>query len=533
MWMRTNPHERSHGMTGAAVLLATLLLATGCMVGPDYKRPDVPLNFAWSGKGDPRLTTQGAADVAWWRTFGDPALDRLIEIAYHQNLPLQVAGLRILEARAQLGLANAALYPHEGGFSASGAAVGLSDHAPNSANIDHHFGDFQVGFDAVWEPDFWGKYRRGVRAAHATWGATVADYDDALVSLSADVARTYVAIRTFEVLVDLAQQNVKVQEEGLQVAQSRFSNGATSGLDVSQATSLLEGTRASVPVLQSGLKQAENALSTLLGRPTGYVHALVGGTRDIPAPPPRVAVGVPAELLRRRPDIRAAELRAIAQCDQIGVAKSELLPQFNLFGMIGFETSAGGGAASNNATLGNLFDPSSLVYNAGAGLLWPILRYPQILNNIRVQDARYQALLVGYVQTVLKAAQEVEDGTTGYLRERDAAASEEKAVAAAQSAVQLSLTQYREGAVDYQRVIDTERVLLDAQNRLTEMRSSAVTSLIALYKALGGGWEVRMADAVVTNATRHEMEKRTNWGGYLSDPPRPAPHEVNGSSNRK
>lgn len=499
-------------------IVATALASTGCLVGPDYKQPKAPVNQGWGDKDDPRLAVDADAEIAWWATFGDPTLDQLIEMAYHQNLPLQVTGLRIIEARAQLGVATGELLPQNVLPAASAQAVGLSEHAPNGAAGDHNFGVYQVGFDALWEPDFWGKYRRGIRAAKATYRATVADYDDALVSLSADVARTYVVIRTFQTEIELANENIRVQEDGLHIAESRFRNGTVSGLDVAQATSLLETTRATVPVFEAHLRQAENAMSTLLGRPTGFVQALVGGPRDIPVPPAKVAVGMPAEILRRRPDIRGAEYRAIAQCDRIGVAKAELLPKFILFGSIGTQTSSGGGAPSGNSSITDIFGPGSLVYNAGVNVFWPILRYPQIMNNVRVEDARYEELLVEYVSVILRAAQEVEDGIIGYLKHRDAAVSQANAVTAAQEAVQLALTQYREGSIDYQRVLDTQRVLLDTQQRLADLRSLTATNLISLYKALGGGWQLREGDPVITTAAKREMEHRTSWGSYLSEP---------------
>jgi len=502
-------------MTRRALSLIGVLIATACNVGPKYVRPPVALNPNWS-ESDPRLATDGALDVAWWKTFGDPTLDNLIETAYRQNLSLQVAGLRILEARAQLGIAVGEFLPH-GGPTASGAAKGLSEHGPNGALLDRRFGEYQVGFDAIWELDFWGKYRRGIGAAKASYLATVADYDDALVALSAEVARTYVLVRTFEALIELARQNVAVQEEGLQIAQSRFNNGATSELDVAQATNLLETTRASIPELQVSLQQTQNALSTLLGQPTGLVRSLLTDPRGIPTPPPRVAVSVPAEMLRRRPDIRGAELRAIAQCERVGGAKAELYPKFVLFGSIGTQTSTNAGGGS---TLSNLFGPGSLVYAAGGSLVWPILNYKQLRNGVRVEDARYQQSLVEYVNTVLVAAQEVDDGIAGLLREQDAAVFAQNAVTAADLAVKLALVQYREGAVDYQRVLDTQRVRLESQNRLARTRSSAATNLIALYKALGGGWEVRQGEPVIPDATRRQMQDRTNWGKYIPSAPK-------------
>jgi NodT family efflux transporter outer membrane factor (OMF) lipoprotein len=501
------------------LLAATALTTSGCLVGPDHKNPDIALNPTWSGAGDARLAPDTAAEIAWWKSFEDPTLDNLIEASYHQNLPLQVAGLRILEARATLGIAKAELLPSNVNPVASAEAVGLSKHAANSAIIDRNYGSYLVGFDAVWEPDLWGKYRREIMATRALYGATIADYDDALVSLSAEVARAYVLIRTNETLIALAEENAKVQEEGLQIATSRFRNGATSELDVAQATNLLETTRASIPVYQISLQQSKNALSTLLGKPTGAVQALLGAPR--PVPEPRVSIGVPAELLRRRPDIRAAELRAVAQCDKIGVAKAQLIPSFQLFGSIGTQTSTGGSAISNNSNLGNLFGSDSLAYNAGAGLFIPLLEYPRLMNAVRVEDARYQELLVEYISTVLKAAQEVEDSMTGYLKQRDSSVFAQNAMTAAQNAVKLSLIQYREGSVDYQRVLDSQRELLTAQTNFTNTRSAAATNLIALYKALGGGWQLREGDNVVTESAKQEMQNRTNWGGYLSGQQRP------------
>lgn len=523
-WKGQNADDVWGNFTGTLSVIGLVLATPACMAGPDFVKPKVSLNASWSESRDPRLAAGAVVDIPWWRTFDDPTLDELIELAYHQNLSLQIAGLRILEARAQLGLAVGEQYPENPGPIARASAVGLSKHAANSAILDRYYGEYQVGFDALWEADVWGKARRGVRAADASYLASVADYDGAIVSLSAEVARTYVLIRTFEVLIDQARQNADLQEQGQHIAESRFRNGATSELDVAQATNLLETTRTTIPTLQIGLRQAENALSTLLGRPTGYVQSLLTEPRGIPMPPARVGISVPAEMLRRRPDIRGAELRAIAQCNRIGIAKADLYPRFVLFGSIGTQTSSSGGQPSGSSSFTDLFGPGSWAYNLGGSLFWPILNYPRIVNNVRVEDARFQQSLVDYVNTVLRAAQEVEDGMTGFLRAQDAAVFAQNAVTAAELSVNLALVQYREGAVDYQRVIDTQRTLLDSQDRLTDTRSSAVTNLIALYKALGGGWQVRQDDPVVPEGTQHEMQERTNWGGYFSKPLGPGPH---------
>lgn len=513
------------GRTSArAGLVLFLVAASGCPITPKYVRPEVPLAPEWSESNDARLA-KAAINVAWWKSFNDAALDTLVELAYQQNLPLEESALRILEARAQLGIARAQQYPNSGGATATAALIGLRSHQDAPApDITITSGSFPVGFDAQWEVDIWGKFRRGVRAARAAYYGTIAEYDGAIVSLSAEVARTYALIRTYQVLIQLARDNVKIQEDGLRIAESRFRNGATSGLDVSQATTLLETTRRTIPQLQVQERQAENALCTLIGRAPGCAPPLLTGAAVIPTAPGQVAVGVPAELIRRRPDIRGAELRAIAQCDRVGVARSDLFPKFTLTGSITSMNVTSSGAPPAISGLISFFNAGSFLYSLAGSLLWPILAYPQIISNVRVQDARLQQTLVDYKQTVLKAAQEVEDGLVGFLREEEAVVFAQNAADAALTSVKLSLTQYREGAVDYERVLDSQRQLLQAQNSLAETRSSIVVDLISLYKALGGGWEVRQGQPVVRDEDRVEMQKRTNWGGYFATPvPKPQP----------
>src|SRR4029079_13163133 len=240
--------------------------------------------------------------------------------------PLQIAGLRIVEARAQYGVATGLQFPQTQALNANLTAIGLPASIADAVGLDRHLLSYQAGFDAAWELDFWGKYRRGVESEAAVLLSSMADYQSALVALTAEVARTYVAIRTSEVLIRQAEENAKIQEQGFDIAQSRFKNGATSELDPSQATTLLESTRATIPQLRATLQQQRNALATLLGQPTGSVETMLAGAQEIPKPPAKVAVGVPAEMLRRRPDIRGAEMAAAAQCARIGVAKSELYP---------------------------------------------------------------------------------------------------------------------------------------------------------------------------------------------------------------
>jgi len=315
------------------------------------------------------------------------------------------------------------------------------------------------------------------------------------------------------------RRNVEVQEEGFRIADARFSLGATSELDVSQARTLLENTRASIPQLELSLIQSKNALSTLLGQPPGAVDALLQGPQVIPGPPAQVAVSVPAEMLRRRPDIRSAELVAMSQSERIGMAKSALYPRFVLSGTVGLQRTTGGDSDSVS-----LLNPASFFFALGPRLYWPFWNYGRLENQVRVEDARFQQLLFGYQNTVLKASQEVEDGVVGFLKAQEAADSQERAVAAARRSVELAMLQYREGAVDFLRVLDAERTQLQEENSLARMRSSVVTNLISLYKGLGGGWEMSAGQRFISEETQAEMEKRTNWGDHFQ--PAPASTEV-------
>jgi len=483
----------------------------GCAVGPDFVPPLAEVQEKWIESGDKRVASNSDVKSHWWRAFNDPTLDRLIECAYEQNLPVQVAGLRILEARAQLGVAIGDLYPQMQQGVGSAQQNLMSSQVANQANLQHSFAIFNLGFDATWEVDFWGRLRRNVEAADATLLGTVADYDEALVSLTGEVARTYALMRTYEELVAIARENAKVQKDGLDIAQSRFRHGATSELDVAQARTIYESTRADIPQYQASVQQAKNALSTLLGRPPGAVESMLRGPKRIPVASSRVAVGIPAELLRRRPDIRSAEFKAAAESARIGVAEADLYPKFVLMGDVSVQSS----------NLSKLFAPHSLAFTVGPGFQWNILNYGQITNNVRAQDARFEEAIVNYQNTVLTAAHEVEDALIAFLKAQEATVANRKSVAAAEEAVRLSFVRYREGAEDFQRVVDSERALLQQENRLAQTRSDIATNLIALYKALGGGWEIRDGRPVVSEALQAEMAGRTNWGNLLPAPPPP------------
>ncbi len=507
---------RSFG--GGAQLVGMLVALGGCAVGPDFKKPEAKAPAEWRAAGDPHLATQTATDSLWWKAFQDPALDRLVAVAYRQNLPLQIAGLRIVEARARLGIATGQQYPQTQVAFGSASAIGLSENISKIGNVPRNYVGYQMGFDAAWEMDIWGKYRRGVESETAYMLASIGDYYSSLVSLIAEIARTYVVIRTSEVYIEQAEQNATIQEEALRIAESRFKNGDTSELDPTQAKTLLESTRATIPQRKIEMQQARNAMATLLGETSGAIDSLLVGPKAIPKAPAKVAVAIPAEILRRRPDVRSAELSAAAQCARIGVAKADLYPSFSLVGTVGLDASTRGTASSN------LFTGGSVFYSAGPQVNWAFLNYGRTKNAIRVEDARFQQLLVNYRNTVLKAAQEVEDAIVGFASSHEAMVFEEAAVTSARRAVELSLAAYREGATDYQRVLDAERSLLEQQNDLARTSSSIATSFIALYKAMGGGWELRKNDeAIVPEETQKQMKDRTDWGDMLSPPRKPDP----------
>ena len=311
-------------------LLLILILAAGCAkVGPDYFRPGTKINDNWLEAQDRRLNAGPLECRAWWTVFQDPILDRLIETAYRENLNLRVAGVRVLEARAQLGATVGQLYPQTQQFTSALETIQSSERVPEALN----YTEAALGVTASWEIDFWGKFRRAVESADASLMGSVANYDSILVSLTGSVGNLYVTIRTLERRLIIARTNVETQRKSLQIAKDRFEGGTTSRRDVEQARSLLASTEASVPALQIQLRQAQDALSVLLGLPPSLLtEQLQGREAEIPAPPAQVVVGIPVDLLRRRPDIRQAEYNAMAQCAQIGVSKAQLYPAQEVHG---------------------------------------------------------------------------------------------------------------------------------------------------------------------------------------------------------
>ena len=502
--MYRSSSSRGYGWIGLTIVV---LVVSGCMKGPNYTPPTAQTEGQWLGADDPRISMEPDDHREWWSVFNDPVLISLVETAYRQNLSLQIAGLRILQARAVLGIASGEQYPQ----TQFGAGVySYNRQSENTANVplNTDFSDWQFGFDADWELDVWGRFRRGIEAANAELQASIADYDDILVSLTAEVASTYVQIRTLERRLALARDNVEIQQQSLQIVQVRFQSGATSKLDVEEALSQLRDTESTIPELETALRQAQHALSVLLGTPPRDLREMLGASQPIPTAPDTVAVGMPAELLRRRPDVQRTEREAAAQSAKIGIAVSDLYPQFFL----------SGGLSVQAEDFADLAKASSVAGFIGPSLSWPIFNYGRIRNNIRLQDALFQESVVTYQNTVLLAAQEVEDAIVAFTRTQDQVRLLEQSVAATKRRLDLARVQYREGSATFTRVLEAQASLVNRQDRLATGRGSIPLNLIAIYKALGGGWQIRVGKDFVPQETQEVMRARTNWGKILTQP---------------
>jgi NodT family efflux transporter outer membrane factor (OMF) lipoprotein len=527
--MRDQPARRcAAGARKAGALL--LVVISGCVkVGPDFVPPEAPVAENWLASGDPRITTTAPQDAEWWRTFSDPKLSELVRIAQQQNPTVQTAGVRVLQTRAQLGATIGDLYPqkqqvfgeltHER-LSDSESSRGLSRDVAQRSGVrrnlpsldDNSFWVLQFGLGASWELDLWGKFRRAIESADASLLASIASYNDALVSLTAQVASTYVNVRTYEERLRIARENAETQRETLRLADVQFRNGQTSETDVEQAKSEYAQTRSQIPQLEIGLRQNQHSLSVLLGMPPSNLQELLGPGGPIPAAPPEVAIGIPADLLRRRPDIRSAEEQAAAQSAMIGATKAELYPAFSLSGTFGFLSTD-----LNNSDLSDAFDWKSRVVSFGPAVVWNVLNYGQITNQVRAQDAAFQQAVLSYQNTVLQAQQEVEDALVTFLGSQDTVALLAEAVAAARRSVDLATIEYREGATDYTTVLTAQQNLLEQQDQLAVTQGNVTQGLISLYRALGGGWQSREGADFVRADIRETMAKRTNCGGLLEN----------------
>lgn len=491
-----------------SLALLTLLLSSCAMVGPNYHQPTAPVAQQWIETA-PLTIERATADIStWWTVFNDAALNSLIETARKQNLSLHTAGIRVIEAQARRGLVIGQLFPQQqvgvGGYTRNE----LSTQTGNRRGIPGFRSDFdqwQFGLDATWELDIWGRFRRGIEVVDAQLLAAVASYDDALVSLTAEVATNYLFLRILEERLEVAKTNVTIQQRSFDIAQAKFEGGAVTELDAAQAAALLRNTQAQIPELETAIRQTQNTLCVLLGIPPRDLQDMLGGAGKVPTTPTTVAVGIPADLLRRRPDIRRAERQLAAQSAAIGVATADLYPSFSLFGSLAIKAE----------DFPDLFTTSALESFAGPQVRWAILNYGRIQSNIRVQDAQFQALISEYENTVLRAQKEVEDAIAGYLGVQRQVTFLRGSFAAATRAVELADFQYREGATDFTRVLNTQQFLVTEQDRLVATHGAVALNLVSLYRALGGGWESQIGKEFVSAKTKAQMQERTQWRDFL------------------
>jgi NodT family efflux transporter outer membrane factor (OMF) lipoprotein len=475
-------------------------LENGFKVGPNYSRPPAPIAPEWIDAADERVRSESDDLSAWWRVFDDPVLDNLICIAYRQNLTLREAGFRVLAARAQLGIAIGNVFPQSQYMAGDYSRNALSAQTANNLfqfglpGVTRYFDQWDYNFGLSWELDFWGRFRRAVEANAANLDASVANYDDVLVTLLGDIASNYVLRRSLEQQIVYTKENIELQRETLTIVDARFRAKTIGALDLHQARSTLAQTEAQRQELEINLRLVENQLCVLMGRPPHELQSLLG-SGNIPAAPAEVAVGIPADLLRRRPDIRRAERLAAAQSAQIGVAESEFYPHIAITGAIGY-------SAEN---LSQLFQPASLTGAIGPGFRWNLLNYGRILNNVRLQDATLAQLIADYQNTVLNGSREVEDGLVRFLRAKVRVKFQTTSVDEAEQAVKLSLVQYKAGTVDFTRVTQLELNLVQQKDILAQANAEVAQGLVQVYKALGGGWEIKCTGCKVRPANSPEM----------------------------
>ncbi|MGB2928836.1 MAG: efflux transporter outer membrane subunit [Desulfobacterales bacterium] len=468
--------------------VVTALVIAGCAaVGPDYARvePDAPQEWHTQLRGGLTTDLPKPETLAhWWRALNDAELSGLEERAVKGNLDLKKALARINEARALRGISKASLFPT---LDASASATNYRSSESGWSRKENKL--YSAGFDAGWELDIFGGVRRSVEAAQANLEATQEDLCDVLVSLLAEVALNYVEVRTFQTALTVTESNIKSQEETYELNRSRYTAGIINELAVQQSLYNLERTRSLIPTLQTGLEAAKNRLAVLLGEKPGAVHRELATRKPIPVPPVTVAVGVPAETLRNRPDIRRAERNLAAQTARIGVATADLYPKFRLMGTIGLES----------VSTGNFFTAASRTWSISPGVSWNIFHGGAIRQNIKVQSARQEQALIQYESAVLKAQEEVENVLTAYAKEQHRRESLAAATSAAQTAVRLAQDQYKVGLVDFSNVLDAQRSLLSFQDQLAQSDGAVTSNLVRLYKALGGGWKYPEPDAVTSN----------------------------------
>ena len=465
------------------------LLAPGCTVGPNYRRPDTPVPTMWSEARYDGIDTRPADLARWWEEFNDPGLTRLVQRAAGSSLDLRLAEGRIREARALRRVAESGAWPSvdvSGSYSRSRTSENaIAPSSQGSGGSPFFRGSnngqdlFRSGFDSSWEIDVFGGVRRSVESADATVEASIEDRRDVLVTLLGDVARNYIDLRGFQRRLAVARNNLKAQQESLEITRVRFQAGLANYLQVSQAEAQVNTTAAEIPALEALSKQAAHRLDVLLGIQPGALSAELSTEAPIPALPPQAHVGLPSELVRRRPDIRRAERQLAAATAEVGAATADLYPKFSLSGVFGV----------TSVSAGDWFSAPSRFWSIGPTIRWPVFDAGRLRANIEVRNARQEQALTAYEKAILLALEDVENALVSYAKEQMRYRSLMDAVVANRRAVAMADELYKNGLVDFLNVLDSQRALYSAESDVAQSEAAMATNLVALYKALGGGWE--------------------------------------------
>ncbi len=468
--------------------LLFLILLSGCTVGPDYRRTQPVVPVQWGEEPDGGVTTGPLEVIRWWTLFHDEKLNSYVDRAVVSNKDLQLADSRIRQARAQRMIVSSQAFPEvdvSGAYTRSRRSQNIPSGTPQQQAAGTGGGSggqnlFQAGFDAGWEIDVFGGVRRAVEAATADIQAAEENRRDTLVTLLSEVARNYIELRGNQQRIAIAVSNINIQRDTLELTRGRFNAGLGNSLEVAQAEALLATTEAKIPTLETSVKQAIHRLGVLLGlRPEALLDEL-STIAPIPPVPPEVPIGLPSELLRRRPDVRGAERRLAAATARIGVAVADLFPRFSLTGGLGLQSSR----------FPNLGSGDSLYYSFASILNWPVFDAGRIRANIEVQNSLQEQALFTYENTVLRSFEDVENAIVAYIKEQATFQSLSRSVDASRRAVDIARELYKRGLVDFLNVLQSEGSLYQVEDQLVQSRQRVSTSLVALFKALGGGWNI-------------------------------------------
>lgn len=462
------------------ILIPVFLTLSGCAVGPDYTPPVTHAPADWAAPESDMISRAAAPPAKWWKTFNDPILDSLIVRAVAENHDLRLAASRVREARARRGVVASEAGPAVDATGGATRSRRSENTVEGGALGDPESSSFSAGFDMSWELDFWGRIRRSIEASDADIGAAIADRDAVLVTLLGEVGRNYAELRGFQQRTGVARSNIAVQESALSLTRNRFDAGLTTELDVHQASTQLAASQSLLPPFEAGARRAAYRLGVLLGQQPGALLAELTPEGSIPVPTGPASVGLPSEMLRRRPDIAFAERELAAATARIGVATADLFPRFDLAGSLGLRSDG----------IGDLAQGSSRFWAIGPGVRWPVLDWGRIRSNIGVQDARAEQALIRYEQVVLFAFEEVESAMIDYTSELARSERLQAAVDSSRRAVELANQQYTSGLRDFLNVLTTQRAQFEAEDQLVASRQRVATGLVAVYKALGGGWDV-------------------------------------------